>query len=231
VPRAMGRAFQITPEEAREDPKVVSGTFLVNSRPAHVLFDSGASDSFVSTRFTYHLQSPLQSIKKPFYVDTAGDVSILVDKIYRRCILEIDNHEFHVDLIPIGLSNFDIIVGMDWMSKYHADIMCYEKMIRIPIEGEEPVYVYGDRRIENKRVISFVKARKLLTQGCSSFLAYVVNTTKEVKKTVDDVPIVREFSDVFPDDLPGLPPDRQVEFRIDLVPGATPIAKTPYRLA
>ncbi|TLX69919.1 hypothetical protein E9993_22690, partial [Labilibacter sediminis] len=232
VPRAVGRAYNITPDEARDDPKVVTGTFLVNSHPAHVLFDSGASDSFVSLRFASYLKHALHAIAKPFYVDTAGSVTLYVDKIYRDCVIEIDSHEFLVDLIPIDLPNFDVIIGMDWMAKHHADIMCYEKMVRIPVEDDdEPVYVYGERRLENKRVISFLKAQKFMSRGCSSFLAYVVYTATEVKKTVKDVPIVKDYPDVFPDDLPGLPPDRQVEFRIDLVPGAAPIARTPYRLA
>ncbi|TLX69465.1 hypothetical protein E9993_22995, partial [Labilibacter sediminis] len=74
VPRAVGRAYNITPDEARDDPKVVTGTFLVNSHPAHVLFDSGASDCFVSLRFAKSLQCAFYTIDKPFYVDTAGSV-------------------------------------------------------------------------------------------------------------------------------------------------------------
>ncbi|TLX66977.1 hypothetical protein E9993_23350, partial [Labilibacter sediminis] len=192
---------------------------------------SGASDSFVSLEFAQMFRSNSSLLENPFYVETAGGVIILAEKVYRNCRLEIDEYEFPIDLVPIELPNFDVIVGMDWMSRYHADIMCYEKMVRIPIEDQEPIYVYGECRIENKRVISFLKARKFLHHGCSSFLAYVLNTVPEVKKTIGDVPIVREYSEVFPDDLPGLPPDRQVEFRIDPVPGAAPVARTPYRLA
>ena len=81
------------------------------------------------------------------------------------------------------------------------------------------------------KLISMLKAHRYLVKGCSAFLAYVMDAAKESKKTVKDVPIVCEYPDIFPDDLPGLPPDRQVEFRIDLIPGAAPIAKTPYRLA
>ena len=76
-----------------------------------------------------------------------------------------------------------------------------------------------------------MKAQRLMSYGCASFLAYAILEGKGIMKNVNDVPIVREYSDVFPEDLPGLPPDRQVEFRIDLVPGAAPIARTPYRLA
>ncbi|KAJ9561902.1 hypothetical protein OSB04_007062 [Centaurea solstitialis] len=133
----------------------------------------------------------------PFTVDTANGVTLVADRVFRDCSLVLDNHDFLVDLISIDICGFDVVIGMDWLIKNRAVIICYERMV----------------------------------QGCTSFMAYVLDATKEVKKIVKDVPIVGEYPDVFPDDLPGLPPDRQVEFRIDLVPGASPIAKTPYRLA
>ena len=118
------------------------------------------------------------------------------------------------------------------MAKNQANIIYSKKMIRIPMNDRDHLHIYGERRDGDIKVISVLKAPRYLTKGCSSFLAYMLNTIKETKKkTVDDVPILREYPDVFPEDLPGLPQIRQVEFRIDLTPGATPIAKTPYRLA
>ena len=229
VPKARGRAFQITSEEAREDPNVVTGTFLVNSRPAHILFDFSALDSFVSYEFAHSFQIACFVLAQPFHVDTAGSISLLADKVYRDCVIEIEGYTFLANLIPISLPNFDIILGMDWLSKNHAELLCYEKIVRIPIEGENPIYVYGEQRL--LKIISFLKARKFISKGCSIYLAYTVDVSKEEKKIVNDVLVVNKYPDVFPDDLPGLPPDRQVEFQIDLVPGAAPIAKTPYRLA
>ena len=188
----------------------MTGTFLVNSRPAHILFDSGASDSFVSYEFAHSFQIACFVLAQPFHVDTAGSISLLADKIYRDCVIEIEGYNFLANLIPISLPNFDIILGMDWLSKNHAELLCYEKIVRIPIEGENPIYVYGEQRI--LKIISFLKARKFISKGCSIYLAYTVDVSKEEKKTVNDVLVVNEYPDVFPDDLPGLPPDRQVEF-------------------
>ncbi|GJU00222.1 putative reverse transcriptase domain-containing protein [Tanacetum coccineum] len=115
------------------------------------------------------------------------------------------------DLMPVELGSFDVIIGMDWLAKYQAVIVCAEKIIRIPWGNET-----------------------LIVRGCPVFLAHV--TTKETedkseKKRLEDVPIVRYFPEVFPEDLPGLPLTQQVEFHIDLIPGATPVARAPYRLA
>ncbi|GKB90282.1 hypothetical protein Tco_0962554 [Tanacetum coccineum] len=116
--------------------------------------------------------------------------------------------------MPVELGSFDAIIGMDWLSKYQAVIVCAEKIVSIPW-GNETLIIYGDGRFP-------------------IFLAHV--TAKEVedkseKKRLEDVPIVKDFPYVIPEDLPGLPPTRQVEFQIDLVPGATPVVRAPYRLA
>ncbi|GJY63270.1 hypothetical protein Tco_0464730 [Tanacetum coccineum] len=101
--------------------------------------------------------------------------------------------------MPIKLGSFDIVVGMDWLSKYHAKILCDEKVVHIPINGETLIIQVVEKQADEKRL--------------------------------EDIPVVKEFPDVFPENLPGIPPVRQVEFQIDLIPRATPIARTPYRLA
>ncbi|GJZ35983.1 hypothetical protein Tco_0581800, partial [Tanacetum coccineum] len=113
-------------------------------------------------------------------------------------------------LIPLSCGSFDVIVGMDWLSNRNFVILCHEKVVRIPLEGDEILRVHGER-----------------TQGVVKTL---VNTKVDEPK-LSDIPVVRDFTNVFLKDLMGLPPQRQVEFRIDLVPGATPVAKSPYRLA
>ncbi|GJR54230.1 hypothetical protein Tco_1404751 [Tanacetum coccineum] len=101
-------------------------------------------------------------------------------------------------------------------------------MVRILSLSGEMIHV-GDRKENEVGIISMMKASKYMKKGCVAYLAYTIDA--QVNKQVVYVPIVEEYLDVFPKDLPGIPPDHQVEFRIDLVPGAAPIAKTPYRLA
>ncbi|GKD18474.1 hypothetical protein Tco_1207632, partial [Tanacetum coccineum] len=113
-------------------------------------------------------------------------------------------------LIPLSRGSFDVIVGMDWLSKRKFVLVCYEKVVRIPLEGDEILRVYGER-----------------TLGAAKALM----NAKVDEPRINDIPVARDITDVFPEDLLGLPPQQQVEFRIDLVPAATSVAKSPYRLA
>ncbi|KAD4180372.1 hypothetical protein E3N88_28963 [Mikania micrantha] len=128
------------------------------------------------------------------------------------------------------LGSFEVVIGMDWLSKNNAEIVCSEKLIRIPLPSGETMRIYGEKPCRGLKIVSCIKARKYLRKKYYAFLAHVVKKKPE-KKAVGDVPVIRDYPDVFPEDLPGLPPIRQVEFRIDLVPGANPVAKSPYRLA
>ncbi|GJR94315.1 putative reverse transcriptase domain-containing protein [Tanacetum coccineum] len=141
-------------------------------------------------------------IKLPFLleVEIADSKVVVVSNVYRDVEIEIDGSIFSIDLSPIMLGLFDIVIGMDWIDKYNANILCSQKLVQ---------YV---------------------SHGCYAFMTHVIDTNFE-KKSAKDVLIVNEFLDVFPKDLWGIPPERQVEFQIDLISGATPIAKTPYRLA
>ncbi|GJU83340.1 putative reverse transcriptase domain-containing protein [Tanacetum coccineum] len=143
------------------------------------------------------------------------------------------DHYYDVELADGRIISFDAIIGMDWLAKYQAIIVCAEKIVRIPW-GNETLIVHGDESNQGHEarlhIISYSKTQEYMLKGCPIFLAHV--TTNEIedkseKKRLEDVPIVRDF----PEDLPGLPPTRQVEFQIDLVPGAAPVARAPYRLA
>nr|GEV76353.1 putative reverse transcriptase domain-containing protein [Tanacetum cinerariifolium] len=137
-----------------------------------------------------------------YNVEIADGRIIGLSTIMRDCTLNFLNHPFNIDLLPVELGSFDVIVGMDWLSKYDVVIACAEKLVRIPFGNE------------------------ILTIP-------IINSTKDEDKSkgkqLEDVPVVQEFLEVFPKDLPGIPPTQQVEFRIDLVPGAAPVARAPYR--
>ncbi|GJX48796.1 putative reverse transcriptase domain-containing protein [Tanacetum coccineum] len=219
------------------DSNVMTGTFLLNNRYASVLFDTSADRSFVSTSFSSQIDITPSTLDHYYDVELADGRIIGLNTILRGCTLNILNHPFNIDLMPVELGSFDAIIGMDWLAKYQAIIVCAEKIVRIPW-GNETLIVHGDEinRGHEARlhIISYSKTQEYMLKGCPVFLANV--NTKETedkskKKRLEDVPIIRDFPDVFPEDLPGLPLTRQVEFQIDLITGAAPVARAPYRLA
>ncbi|GJZ00426.1 putative reverse transcriptase domain-containing protein [Tanacetum coccineum] len=209
--RAPARAYAVGNVGKNPNANVVTGTFLLNNRYASILFDTGADRSFVSTTFSSLIDIVPTTLDHDYDVELANGRIMRVNTIIRGCTLNFLNHPFNIDLMPVEIGSFDVIIGMDWLSMYHAVIVCDEKIVRIPFGNEI-----------------------LIVRGCHVFLAHVTIKKVEDKseeKRLEDVPIVRDFPEVFPKDLLGIPPTRQVEFQIELIPGATPIARAPYRLA
>ncbi|GJT17127.1 putative reverse transcriptase domain-containing protein [Tanacetum coccineum] len=234
--RAPAKVYVVGNAGANPD-NVVAGTFLLNNRYAYILFDTGADRSFVSTAFSSQIDITPSTLDHYYDVELADGRIIGLNTILKGCTLNFLNHQFHVNLMPVELGSFDAIIGMDWLAKYQAVIVCAEKIVRIPWKNKTLI-IHGDGSTQGNvtrlNIISCTKAQKYMEKGFPVFLAHI--TAKEVEdkseeKRLEDVPIVQDFPEVFPEDLPGLPPTRQVEFQIDLVPGAAPVARAPYRLA
>ncbi|GJR34378.1 putative reverse transcriptase domain-containing protein [Tanacetum coccineum] len=197
------------------DSNVVTSTFLLNNRYAFILFDTGADRSFISSAFSSLIDIAHTPLENSFDVELADGKIVGVDTIIRGFTLNFLNHPFNIDLMPVELGSFEVIISMDWLRRCHAVILCDEKLVRIP---------YGNETL----------AQEYMAKGCQIFLAQIFAKKEEDKskgKQLKDVPIVLDFPEVFPEDLTGLPPARPVEFQIDLIPGAAPVARAPYRLA
>ncbi|GKB00751.1 putative reverse transcriptase domain-containing protein [Tanacetum coccineum] len=234
---ASAKVYAVGRAGTNSDSNVVTSTILLNNCYAYVLFDTSSNRSFVSTAFISQIDITPSTLDHYYDVELADERIIRLNAIIRGCTLNFLNHPFNIDLMPVKLSSLDVIISMDWLAKYQAVIVCAEKIVRIPW-GNETLIVRGDgsdRGNETRlNIISCTKMQKYMLKGCPIFLAHV--TTKETedrleKKRLEDVPTVRDFPEVFLEDLPELPPTRQVEFQIDLIPGAAPVARAPYRLA
>ncbi|GJZ63211.1 putative reverse transcriptase domain-containing protein [Tanacetum coccineum] len=213
---ATTRDYAIGGGGTNPDSNVVTGTFLLNNCYASMLFDSGADRSFVLTTFSALLDVAPSTLDTSYAIELADGRISETNVVLRGC-------------------TFDVIIGMDWLMKYHTLIVCDERFVRIPY-GDEVWIVRGDNYDDGSKlnIISCTRTQKYIQKGCQVYLAQVTSKKAEDKskeKRLKDVPIVREFLEVFPEDLPGLPPARQVEFQIDLVPGDAPVARAPYRLA
>ncbi|GJY35323.1 reverse transcriptase domain-containing protein [Tanacetum coccineum] len=137
-----------------------------------------------------------------YEIEIASGQLVEIDKVFRGCRLEIEGHVFDINLIPFRSGSFDVIIGMDWLSDHKAEIICHEKVVRIPLLDGKVLRVLGEKPKE--------KVRQLMSAK-----------TKEKKQ--EEIVVVGDFLKVFPDDLSGLPPIREIEFRIELVPRAMPI--------
>ncbi|GJT69595.1 putative reverse transcriptase domain-containing protein [Tanacetum coccineum] len=227
---AQGRAYMLKDRNAQQDPNVVTGMFLLNQHLVKVLFDSGADRSFISISLASKLNIPSITIDTFYDIEMADGNLVSTNTVIKGCTLTLLNQPFEIDLMPIKLGSFDVVIGMDWLSKYHAKILCDEKVVHIPINGETLI-IRGDRSKTRLNLISCIKTERYISRGCQVFMIQVMGKKKPDEKRLEDIPVVKEFPDVFPENLPSLPPVRQVEFQIDLIPGAAPVARTPYRLA
>ncbi|GKC06180.1 putative reverse transcriptase domain-containing protein, partial [Tanacetum coccineum] len=230
VPDARGKAYVLGGGDANPGPNTVTGTFLLNDHHAYMLFDSGADRSFVSNTFSALLDIIPYALDVSYTVELADGRTLETNTMLRGCTLGLLEHPFNIDLMPIDLGSFDIIIRIDWLAKNHAVIVSDKKIVHIPYRNKILI-VQGEKSDKEKKstlsIISCEKAHKYMEKGCQLFLAQVTvkeNKDKSKEKRLEDVSTVRDFLKVFPEDLPGLPPIRQVEFQIDLVPSAAPVA-------
>ncbi|GJT13142.1 putative reverse transcriptase domain-containing protein [Tanacetum coccineum] len=228
---ALAKVYAVGRAGTNSDSNVVMGTFLLNSRYASILFHTSADRSFVSTAFSSQIDITPSTLDHYYDIKLADGRIIGLNAIIRGCILNFLNHPFNIDIMPVELGSLDVIIGMDWLAKYQAVIVRVEKIVRIPW-GNETLIVCSDGNHQGNKTRLNIITQKYMLKGCPIFLAHV--TTKETedkakKKQLEDVPIVRDFPEVFLEDLLGLPPTRQVEFQINFIPGVAPVARAPYR--
>ncbi|XP_072980902.1 uncharacterized protein [Typha angustifolia] len=225
-----GRIFAMTEHDALASNDVATGTLNLFSHTARVLFDPGATHSFISNSFACHADILMEPLEDILLIATPVGETVVIDSAYKSCTISFGDREFKVDLLPLELIDFDVILGMDWLAAYHTNIDCYRKEIVMNLADGTEYRIKGNKSSNPMEIISACEAYRLLKKGCTGVLASLSgDIDKQIK--LEDVRVVREFPDVFPDDLPGLPPDREVTFSIDLAPDTSPISKAPYRMA
>ncbi|GKA15718.1 putative reverse transcriptase domain-containing protein [Tanacetum coccineum] len=203
---AHGKAYLLRDKNAHRDPNIVTGTFLLNQHLARVLFDSGADKSFVYISLASMLNIPPITLDTTYDIEMANGNLVGTNTVIQGCTLILLNQPFKIDLMPIKLGSFDVVISMDWLSKYHARITCDEKVVHIPINGETLI-IRDDQSKTRLSLISCIKTERYISRGCQVFVAQVMEKKSDDKR-LEDIPVVREFLEVFPEDLPGLPPVR-----------------------
>ncbi|KAL0556381.1 hypothetical protein IC582_004894 [Cucumis melo] len=225
-----GRVFATNRTEAEKAGTVVTGTLPVLGHYALVLFDSGSSHSFISSAFVSHARLEVEPLHHVLSVSTPSGECMLSKEKVKACQIEIVGHVIEVTLIVLDMLDFDVILGMDWLAANHASIDCSRKEVTFNPPSMASFKFKGGGSKSLPQVISAIRASKLLSQGTWGILASVVDT-RETDVSLSSEPVVRDYPDVFPEELPGLPPHREVEFAIELEPGTVPISRAPYRMA
>jgi hypothetical protein len=197
----------MTSDEAQQAPDVLLGMFLASLHPATILFDSGASHSFVSSSFLAKHSLPIATMKHTMLVSSPGG-EIRTKHICPAVSITIRGVDFPSNLILLDTKGIDIILGMDWLSKYDGVIQCARKAVKLTKK--------------DRTLVEFVA---LVQSGPDSKL----NQTKAI--ALEDIRVVQDYPDIFLEELSGMPPDRDIEFLIELLPGTPPISKRPYRMS
>src|SRR3954470_3496505 len=216
--RGQGGAYALAETSEIPDHSVIRGTIAVYGSYARILVDCGASHSFIATRFCRASGLRTEFMPSSLHVSTPISGVVELREVCRACTLTIAGYDFVFDLILLDMSDFDIIVGMDWLIAFRAKIDCYHRRVTFRLPGGETLKFTGDSRWSPTLPPMQSLLATLWAEGADD--------------TVRELPhVVRDYADVFPDELPGLPPVREVEFTIDLLPGTTPIVTPSYRMA
>ncbi|XP_073289996.1 uncharacterized protein [Primulina huaijiensis] len=222
--------FALTKYQAREAPvSVIAGKCFVSGYPARVLFDTGASHSFISESFitSHSLTSIVPNV--PVSIATPMGKIIMTTRMILDCVLNCEDNELYLNLIVLPIQDFDCIMGMDTLTIYRATIDGFHGIVRFRPNSRTKWNFYGKGSCAEAPLISSLEMSHVLFQGNEGYLVYVIDTQKS-ESTLSEIPVVKEFQDIFPDEIPGFPPPREREFSIELISGTIPISKAPYRM-
>ena len=173
-PQTQARVFVVTQQEADVAPEVMTGTIQVFNSDAYVLINPGASHSFISAKFIAQVNIEIQPIDFSMVVSLPTGDSLIADRVYMGCRVIIEGHEFRANLVLLDIQDFDVILGMDWLSRHHATMDCFRKEVKFCKLGEPEITFCGVRKILSSSMMSVMMAGKMRRNSYPGYLAYVV---------------------------------------------------------
>ena len=210
--------------------EVIAGIISLYGIEMHALIDPGSTHSYVCIEHVFDKMTIVEQLTYDMHVTSPLGHNVNVNRVYKNCPIIIDDREFFADLIALPFCEFDLILGMDWLSKHRAIIDCDKKTVVLRFSNQSEVIVHGVRSGLMSNVISAMQARRLLRKGCEAFLVLVLDS-KRCQIELENILVVKDFLDVFPEELPGIPPVREVDLSIEILPGTAPTSRAPYKMA
>jgi hypothetical protein len=200
------------------------------NQPFTILFDSGASHSYIDPRVVECFHLIRSKHEKYWLVQLATRTKRKVMELVKSCPVDMNGLSMKVDLNILPLGSYDCLIGMDWLDQNHAILDCRNKAFTcLDEEGNQRV-IQGIPRAVTIREISAMQLNKCYGKGCQLFAAHVGEMHKDKVSSIEDHEVLKEFEDVF-QEVPGLPPKRDINFSMNLMPGAAPVSKAPYRMS
>ncbi|XP_070040013.1 uncharacterized protein [Nicotiana tomentosiformis] len=193
-------------QSAEASAEVITYMLLVCSHNAYAIMDPGSTFSYVTPYFAINLGLEPEQLSEPFLVSTPVGKLVKVARVYRGCIVSVQGRITDADLIEFEMVDFDVIMGMDWLSSYYAILDCRAKIVRFQFPNEEVLEWKGSSTLLVGKFISYLKAQRMIGKGCIAYLAHIINPESK-PPALHSMPVVREFTELFPDDLPRLPPE------------------------
>ena len=230
MPTEPARAYAMKAREDQDAPEVIAGIFSLYDIEMHALIDPGSTHSYVCMEHVFDKVPAMEKLAYDMHVISPLGHNVSVNRIYRNCPIVIQTREFLADLITLSFRKFDLILGMNWLSKHRAIVDCGQKIVVLRCSNQTEVIVQGIGSSIMSNMISTMQARRFMRKGCETFLAVILDS-KRGQVDVEMIPVVREFSNVFPEELPGIPLEKDVDLAIEIVLGTVPMSRAPYRMA
>ena len=230
MPIAPARAYAMKAREDQDAPEVITGIFSIYDIEMHALIDPGSTHSYICTEHVFDRMLSVEQLPYDMLVTSPLGHSARVNRVYKNCHLMTHDREFSDDLLALSFHEFDLILGMDWLSKHRAIVDCDKKTVRLKCSDLSEVTVHGIQSRAVSNVISTMQARRWLRKGCEAFLDLVLDS-KRGQIELENILVVKDFPDVFPKELPSIPLVREVDLSIEMLPGIAPTSRAPYRMA
>ena len=229
MPSMPAQEYAMTAHEDQDALEVIAGIFSLYDIEMHALIDPSSTHSYVCIEHVFDKMPAMEKLAYDMHVTSPLGHNISVNSVYRNYPIVIQAREFLTYLIPLPFREFDYS-GMEWLSKHRAIFNCGQKIVVLRCFDQTKVIVQGIRTSAMSNVISAMQARRFMRKGCERSLAVILDS-KRGQVDVEKIPVVKEFPYVFPEELPGIPLEREVDLAIEIIPRIVPLSRAPYRMA